>query len=129
MRDAHIQVFFSINGIGIFFVYYIHREYQRRLWDPACRLGLNPGGDDEEEGNAVAEWHRHVYDRVGFFLFDLRGNRIDRSGHQMSDNPLLSDAQWSDVEDFFASDTMRVAVLVSETPFLGDEPAVCKEKV
>ena len=101
------------------------REYQRRLWDPDCTLGLVPTDDS----STVAEWHSHVYDRVGFFLFDLRGNRIDRAGTQMSDNPLLSDEQWADLEEFFASETMRVAVLVSETPFLGDEPAVCKEKV
>ena len=97
-----------------------YREYQRRLWDPEAPLQL------EED---VGEWHAHVYGSVGIFMFDLRGNRIDGEGNQMSENPLISDAQWEHLERFFATEGLRAVVLCSETPFVGDEPDIIKEKV
>ncbi len=101
-----------------------YREYQRRLWDPSCPL-TPPGGAAGE----VREWHAHHYGAIGIFLFDLRGNRIDAGGRTEPDKPLLCDAQWADLEAFFARPELRVAVLCSETPFLGDEPAACRQKV
>ncbi len=100
-----------------------YREYQRRLWDPDCPLSA-PAGTSE-----VREWHWHMYGAIGLFLFDLRGNRIDTFGHATPDKALLCDDQWADLEAFFARPELRVAVLCSETPFLGDEPATCREKV
>lgn len=97
-----------------------YREYQRRLWDPESSPDL-----DEE----VAEWHSHVYGSIGIFMFDLRGNRISGDGTQMSENPLLSDTQWADLEEFFQNPELRAIILCSETPFVGDEPSVCKQKV
>ena len=35
---------------------------------------------------------------------------------------MLCADQWSDLENFFANPDLRVAVLCSETPFVGDEP-------
>ena len=97
-----------------------YKQYQRRLWDPKCSLDLK--GD-------IAEWHSHIYGSIGIFMFDLRGNRITSEGVQMSDNNLLSDAQWKDLEHFFKNPNLRAAILCSETPFVGDEPAVAKRKV
>lgn len=101
-----------------------YREYQRRLWDYECTTEI-------PEDEPVSEWHSHFFGSgsVGVFMFDLRGNRIDSLGNQMSDNPLLSDQQWNDLEAFFDNPDLRVAILCSETPFLGDEPSVCQEKV
>jgi hypothetical protein len=100
----------------------VYREYQRRLWDPLCSTA-------PPAGTFTAEWHSHVYGPVGIFMMDLRGNRIDHAGHQMSERPLISDEQWTDLETFFARPELRVIILCSETPFLGDEPTVCQEKV
>ena len=97
-------------------------EYQRRLWDPECSIHKNTDGD-------IAEWHSHVYGSIGIFMFDLRGNRITCDGIQMSENTLLSDAQWEDLEAFFQNPNLRAIVLCSETPFVGDEPGVAKQKV
>ena len=47
----------------------------------------------------------------------------------MSENSLLSEAQWQAFEDFIANQDLRAIILCSETPFIGDEPMVCKEKV
>ena len=97
-----------------------YREYQRRLWDPEASPDLN------EE---IAEWHSHVYGAIGIFMFDLRGNRITGEGVQMSENSLLSDAQWADLEEFFQKPELRAIILCSETPFVGDEPSVCRQTV
>lgn len=97
-----------------------YREFQRRLWDPDCCHHL---------GEQVEEWHCHVYGNVGIFMFDLRGNRIDGNGVQMSENNLLSEKQWNDLEAFFRNPDLKVIVLCSETPFVGDEPEVCKKTV
>jgi len=98
----------------------VYREYQRRLWDPTCSTATPA---------VVGEWHAHAYGPIGVFMFDLRGNRVTGDGVQMSDNALLSDQQWADVEAFFAKPDLRAIILCSETPFLGDEPAACKDKV
>ncbi len=100
-----------------------YRDYQRKLWDPEsdCRL--------TEDYGEVAEWHSHCYGPVGIFFFDLRGNRITSDGVQQSDNNLLSEAQWEAFENFMSNPDMRAAILCSETPFIGEEPEVCKEKV
>ena len=97
-----------------------YREYQRRLWDPECELQLP---------ETTEEWHSHFYGPIGIFMFDLRGHRINGEGQQASENPLISDEQWAALEEFFANPDLRVAVLCSETPFVGDEPDVCREKV
>ena len=46
----------------------------------------------------------------------------------MSENSLLSDEQWAALEDFFAKPELRVIILCSETPFVGDEPDAAIEK-
>ena len=99
-----------------------YREYQRRLWDSSCKLDY--GKNDE-----VQEWHSHVYGPIGIFMFDLRGNRINGGGIQASENSILSEKQWDDFESFIANPDLRVIVLCSETPFVGDEPRVCKKQV
>jgi hypothetical protein len=100
-----------------------YREYQRRLWDPNCPLHYEKGED------SVREWHSHIYGSIGVFMFDLRGNRITGEGVQMSQSSLLSAHQWEDLETFFGNPNLRVIILCSETPFVGDEPGLCKEKV
>ncbi len=98
-----------------------YREYQRRLWDPDCSLQLRP---------EMSEWHFHFFgSTIGVFMFDLRSNRVDGFGKQHSDRPLLSEAQWADFEAFLARPGLRVAVLCSETPFLGEEPSTAKANV
>lgn len=97
-----------------------YREYQRKLWDPDCSLQL------EEE---TKEWHQHIYGPVAIFMCDLRGNRISGSGHQAAENNLLSDEQWSHIEALFENPDIKVIILCSETPFVGDEPSVCRQKV
>jgi len=62
-------------------------------------------------------------------MFDLRGNRITSDGKQMSDNPLISEDQWKDFEIFLANPNLRAVILCSETPFIGEQPKVCIEKV
>ena len=101
----------------------VYREYQRRLWDSDCIAEITDG--------EVQEWHSHIYGNgtIGIFLFDLRGNRINSDGVQASDNPLLSDQQWQAFEDFMSNPNLRAVILCSETPFIGEEPMVCKEKV
>ena len=42
----------------------------------------------------------------------------------MSENNLLSDAQWADFEKFLKIPTLRAVILGSETPFIGDTPEV-----
>ena len=99
----------------------MYRDYQRRLWDPQCT---------PENSEIVQEWHSHIYgNKVGIFLFDLRGNRITTEGEQQSENNLLSDAQWEAFEEFMANPDLRAVILCSETPFLGEEPADCIAKV
>ena len=100
-----------------------YREYQRRLWDPHCSLDYN-----RTEGS-VKEWHSHIYGSIGVFMFDLRGNRITSEGVQMSQHSLLSEEQWEDLEAFFSNPILKVIILCSETPFVSDEPEVCKAKV
>ncbi len=96
-----------------------YREYQRRLWDPAW----HPAPTAAAHG-PIQEWHAHTYGAIGTFFFDLRGNRVDCEGKQMSTNSLISAEQWADLEAFLMQPQLKVAVLVSETPFLGDEPQV-----
>ena len=98
-----------------------YREYQRRLWDPDCSSYYS--------GPEVEEWHSHVYGNVGIFMCDLRGNRINGDGVQSSDNALLSEKQWSDLEAFFQNPDLKVIVVCSETPFIGDEPEVVKKTI
>ena len=99
----------------------MYRDYQRRLWDSECL---------PENSEVVEEWHSHIYgNKVGIFLFDLRGNRITPEGEQQSDNSLLSEAQWAAFEEFMANPDLRAVILCSETPFLGEEPSVCQAKV
>ena len=97
-----------------------YREFQRRLWDPECCHHL---------GEQIEEWHSHVYGNVGIFMFDLRGNRIDGNGVQMSENPMIAENQWTDLEALFNNPSIRVIILCSETPFVGDEPETCKKTV
>ena len=97
-----------------------YRDYQRRLWDPHCSFSLE---------DQVQEWHCHVYDKVGIFMFDLRGNRITCEGGQESECPLISTEQWEAFEEFMANPDLRAIMLCSETPFVGDEPGACKETV
>lgn len=100
----------------------VFREYQRRLWDPECEA--------EQLQDEVQEYHCHTYgQQVGIFLFDLRGNRITPEGVQHSENPLISDSQWIAFEDFLANPELRAVILCSETPFIGEEPSACIDKV
>ena len=62
-------------------------------------------------------------------MFDLRGNRITAEGCQHSELPLISVEQWAAFEEFMANDKLKAIILCSETPFLGDEPTACMDKV
>jgi hypothetical protein len=97
-----------------------YREYQRRLWDPNC----SPKFD-----SVIKEWHSHIYGSIGIFFFDLRGNRILGNGVQQSERPLCSDEQWADFDAFMQNPQLRVIILCSETPFVGDPPELAIKKV
>ncbi|CAJ1426206.1 unnamed protein product [Effrenium voratum] len=94
------------------------RMYQRQLWDPCCA-----GVDDAE----VQEWHFHRYGAIGIFMFDLRGSRIDPTGHRRS-GPLVSAKQRKAVEDVFQTPGLRCILLCSEVPFVWERPAVIQTK-
>jgi len=69
-----------------------------------------------------------VYGPVGIFLLDMRGNRITGDGVQHSENCLVSDLQWEAIEDFFKTEALKVIILCSEIPFVGDDPVTIQEK-
>jgi len=105
----------------------VYKQYQRILWDPSVqedRHSKMPAEDDYFQ-----EFHYHVYGPIGIFLFDMRGNRITGDGVQHSENPLISEEQWDALEEFFQTEGLRVIILASEIPFVGDDPASIQEKV
>jgi len=102
----------------------VYRHYQRILWDTEIAQGSVMPEDDEY----FNEFHSHIYGPIGIFLMDMRGNRITGDGVQMSENPLVSEAQWEAVEEFFQNESLKVIILASEIPFVGDDPETIKEK-
>jgi len=101
----------------------VYRQYQRLLWDPETEGTLS--SDPEQY---YSEFHSHVYGPVGIFLLDMRGNRITGDGVQHSENCLVSDLQWEAIEDFFKTEALKVIILCSEIPFVGDDPVTIQEK-
>lgn len=101
----------------------VYRHYQRILWDPET-TGALP--EDPEE--YFSEYHYHIYGPIGIFLIDMRGNRITADGVQHSENPLVSASQWEAIEAFFAHEELKVIIMCSEIPFVGDDPVSIKHK-
>lgn len=83
----------------------VYREYQRQLWDPtlgldgAVHIGCSKA-PSETEGNG--EWHYHQYDTVGFFLMDIRSERLKASEGASAGVPLVSSDQWRGLNDVLA---------------------------
>lgn len=100
----------------------VYRQYQRILWD-SNSISSMPADDEYFE-----EFHGHVYGPVGIFMMDMRGNRITGDGVQRSDNPLVSERQWAAIEDFFQTEGLKVIILASEIPFVGDDPDSIRRK-
>jgi len=103
----------------------VYRQYQRVLWDPHYirDQGEMPGDEEYFE-----EFHAHVYGPIGIFLMDMKGNRITGNGVQQSENPLVSENQWIAMEEFFQTEGLKVIILASEIPFVGDDPVSIREK-
>ena len=57
---------------------------------------------------------------------DMRGNRITADGVQHSDNAMVSDSQWEALEELYNNEDLKVILLCSEIPFVGDEPDIIK---
>eukprot|EP00090_Calanus_glacialis_P022732 TRINITY_DN35023_c0_g1_i1.p1 TRINITY_DN35023_c0_g1~~TRINITY_DN35023_c0_g1_i1.p1 ORF type:complete len:558 (-),score=155.12 TRINITY_DN35023_c0_g1_i1:176-1849(-) len=102
----------------------VYRHYQRILWDTEFTKGKVMPADDEY----FNEFHCHTYGPIGIFLIDMRGNRITGDGVQKSDNPIVSDAQWEAIEAFFQNEDLKVIILASEIPFVGDDPVSIRDK-
>jgi len=103
----------------------MYQEYQRSLWDINFSGGLDEmPGDDEY----FHEYHSHVYGPVGIFLMDIRGHRITEDGIQKSDNPMICEAQWDAFDAFFDNEDLKVIIVASEVPFVGDDPITIQEK-
>ena len=49
---------------------------------------------------------------------DMRGNRIDKDGNEVK-NPLISEKQWQDFQNFINRKEIKVLFVCSEIPFLG----------
>jgi len=95
----------------------VYREYQRQLWD----IDMKPLKDP------VEEWHFHMYGRVGIFMMDMRGARIDAGGNQLNE-PIITQAQKQALVDAFKTPDMSCMLLCSEIPYVGDDPKVIHEK-
>ena len=102
----------------------VYRKYQRILWEPECLREYTMPADDEY----FSEFHSHIYGPIGIFMIDLRGNRITGDGVQKSENPLISDLQWDAIEKFFNNDDLKVIIMASEIPFVGNNPDVIQEQ-
>jgi len=94
----------------------VYRRYQRQLWDP-----------DYELSNDAAEEFIQKIGPIGIIMIDMRGNRIDFEGRQFPDNPIVSPNQWKLIESVFHDPEMKVILVCSEIPFVGDTPEVAKK--
>jgi hypothetical protein len=103
----------SLENLMIHFGHLVYRRYQRQLWDP-----------NYDSNSSPAEEHYHKYGPVGILLLDMRGNRIDWDGNQHADNLILSESQWSLINSVFADPEIKVILVCSEIPFVGDTPEV-----
>jgi hypothetical protein len=99
------------------------REYQRQLWDPA--LGMDghapPVGCSSAAGQG--EWHFHRFGSAGFFLMDLKEQRLFEApgGLPPTEMPLVSNAQWSSLNNILAKSLGLLHLVVcSEVPFIDD---------
>eukprot|EP01065_Artemidia_motanka_P018797 TRINITY_DN2213_c2_g1_i1.p1 TRINITY_DN2213_c2_g1~~TRINITY_DN2213_c2_g1_i1.p1 ORF type:complete len:803 (+),score=334.43 TRINITY_DN2213_c2_g1_i1:47-2410(+) len=95
----------------------VYREYQRQLWDTNLAGLADP----------VEEWHFHMYGRVGIFMMDMRGSRIDAAGNQQP-GKILTEAQKAALVSAFKTEQMSCMLLCSEIPYVGDDPTVIQEK-
>eukprot|EP01062_Namystynia_karyoxenos_P025341 TRINITY_DN19957_c0_g1_i1.p1 TRINITY_DN19957_c0_g1~~TRINITY_DN19957_c0_g1_i1.p1 ORF type:complete len:882 (+),score=242.94 TRINITY_DN19957_c0_g1_i1:86-2647(+) len=95
----------------------VYREYQRQLWDT----------DLGELSDPVEEWHFHVYGRVGVFMIDMRGSRINAKGEQLT-GPILTPAQRKAMEDAFKDPQLSCMLVCSEIPYVGDSPEIIHKK-
>jgi hypothetical protein len=94
----------------------VYRRYQRQLWDPNYEAHVD---SSEEFCQKIGP--------VGIIMIDMRGNRIDNEGRQFPENAIVSPAQWRMIEGIFNDPEIKVALVCSEIPFVGDEPEVAKK--
>jgi phosphodiesterase/alkaline phosphatase D-like protein len=106
----------AIENLMIHYGHLVYRRYQRQLWDP-----------DYESNTSPSEEHFHKYGPIGILLIDMRGNRIDWDGNQHADNPIVNEAQWKLIDSVFADPELKVILVCSEIPFVGDTPEVAKQ--
>ncbi|KAK1942219.1 hypothetical protein P3T76_006541 [Phytophthora citrophthora] len=57
---------------------------------------------------------------IGIFLLDLRSNRLEPGGSQMSENELLSNVQWRFIEETLERTDLRLLLVCSESPVIDD---------
>jgi len=96
----------------------VYRRYQRQLWDPDCEI---------KEMVSTGEEHYHKYGPVGLLLIDMRGNRIDLDGTPRPERPIISPEQWKLINSAFNDPEVKVMLVCSEIPFVGDTPEVAKK--
>jgi phosphodiesterase/alkaline phosphatase D-like protein len=105
----------ALENLMIHYGHLVYRRYQRQLWDPNYESNTSP-----------AEEHYHKYGPIGILLVDMRGNRIDWNGNQHADSPIVSESQWKLIDSVFADPELKVILVCSEIPFVGDTPEVAK---
>jgi hypothetical protein len=108
----------GLSNLMIHFGHLAYRRYQRQLWDP--KYAVNPNKSSAEE-------HFHKYGPVGILLIDMRGNRIDWHGEQKGDAPFVNDNQWKLIDSAFQDPEIKVMLITSEIPFVGDAPELLKK--
>jgi len=108
----------SLSNIMIHYGHLAYRRYQRQLWDVDY---------DKNSSLSSAEEHFHKYGPVGIIMIDMRGNRIDWRGNQKGENAFVNDAQWKMIDAAFADPEIKVMLICSEIPYVGDEPSIIKQ--
>ena len=95
------------------------REYQRQLWDPEYEDGAWAPADSRR---GVAERSFHRFGRVGVFMLDTRGNRLDASGGFHPHEAMLSLQQWRELGNAVSDPDLRALVVATERPVVDDSP-------
>jgi len=65
----------------------VYTEYQRQLWDPACKGKINQGAPH------MNEYAFHNYGPLGVFMVDMRGSHISPAGQVHKEPAVISDEQ------------------------------------
>lgn len=107
-------------------------EYQRQLWDPEwqrrveiTRLrGAASAKLVESTHPEDCRCYVQRFGSFGIFAFDLRDGDDDDD----DDGCMVSEAQWRELSQFFRGDSLKTAIIISESPFLLDSPEDAKIK-